>query len=123
MGKIATKFQGKKKELRIMILGLDSAGKTTILYRLKTAETIHSEPTVGLNVESLDYKEFTLMLWDLGGQDNLRTYWRHYYSGTQVGMSGNEIGNVNEIQFRASSSSWIVQTWIGSRTLESSCAK
>merc|ERR1712098_40750 len=83
MGKIATKFQGKKKELRIMILGLDSAGKTTILYRLKTAETIHSEPTVGLNVESLDYKDFTLMLWDLGGQDNLRTYWRHYYSGPQ----------------------------------------
>ena len=87
MGNIPTKFQSKKKELRILVLGLDSAGKTTILYRLKTGETIHSEPTVGFNAEFLDHKEFTLMLFDLGGQDSLRMYWRHYYTGTQVRAS------------------------------------
>jgi len=83
MGKVISKFNGKK-ELRLLILGLDSAGKTTILYHLKTDDTLETQPTMGFNVESIEYKNVVLNLWDVGGQDTLRSYWRHYYTGTQV---------------------------------------
>ena len=44
------------KEVRILILGLDNAGKTTILYRLQADEPIETIPTIGFNVETLQYK-------------------------------------------------------------------
>ena len=74
----------KKKELRILMLGLDSAGKTTILYKLKSLNELQTLPTVGFNVESVKYKGVMLNIWDVGGQDKIRALWRHYYTGTQV---------------------------------------
>eukprot|EP01036_Dinobryon_divergens_P027539 gene27539-36333_t len=65
------------KEVRILILGLDNAGKTTILYRLQNdsaEETIQTIPTIGFNVE----------VWDLGGQTSIRPYWRCYYPNTDA---------------------------------------
>ena len=46
------------KEVRILILGLDNAGKTTILYRLQNEgdEVVQTIPTIGFNVETLQYK-------------------------------------------------------------------
>jgi len=44
------------KDMRILMLGLDAAGKTTILYRFKLAEVIHTVPTIGFNVETVEYK-------------------------------------------------------------------
>ena len=44
------------KEVRILILGLDNAGKTTILYRLQADEPIKTVPTIGFNVETVQYK-------------------------------------------------------------------
>lgn len=46
------------KEVRILILGLDNAGKTTILYRLQNEsdEAVQTIPTIGFNVETLQYK-------------------------------------------------------------------
>jgi len=73
----------KKKELRILMLGLDSAGKTTILYKLKSLVELQTLPTVGFNVESVKYKGVMLNIWDVGGQDKIRALWRHYYTGTQ----------------------------------------
>ena len=73
-----------KKELRILMLGLDSAGKTTILYNIKTNDEINTLPTVGFNVETIKYKNILLNLWDVGGQDKIRPLWRHYYTGSQV---------------------------------------
>lgn len=72
-----------KKELRILMLGLDSAGKTTILYNIKCNDEINTLPTVGFNVETLKYKNILLNLWDVGGQDKIRPLWRHYYTGSQ----------------------------------------
>jgi len=72
-----------KKELRILMLGLDSAGKTTILYNIKTNDEINTLPTVGFNVETIKYKNILLNLWDVGGQDKIRPLWRHYYTGSQ----------------------------------------
>ena len=53
------------KDMRILMLGLDAAGKTTILYRFKLAEVIHTVPTIGFNVETVEYKniKFDAFCW------------------------------------------------------------
>lgn len=60
------------KELRILILGLDGAGKTTILYRLQVGEVVTTIPTIGFNVEQVIYKNIKFQVWDLGGQTSIR---------------------------------------------------
>ncbi len=86
-----------KKEMRILMVGLDAAGKTTILYKLKLGEVVTTIPTIGLflfylsfyscsigfNVETVDYKNISFTVWDVGGQDKIRPLWRHYYQNTQ----------------------------------------
>lgn len=73
------------KEVRILILGLDNAGKTTILYKLHSPESVvHTVPTIGFNVESVKYKNLNFQVWDLGGQTNIRPYWRCYFPGTHA---------------------------------------
>ncbi|KAJ8598945.1 hypothetical protein CTAYLR_009641 [Chrysophaeum taylorii] len=69
-------------EGRLLMLGLDAAGKTTILYKLKLGELVSTIPTIGFNVESLTYKNTELTVWDVGGQDKIRQLWRHYFTGT-----------------------------------------
>ena len=49
------------------MLGLDAAGKTTILYNLKLGEVVSSVPTIGFNVENLEYKKVKFTVWDIGG--------------------------------------------------------
>mmetsp|Transcript_903 Transcript_903/g.2804 ORF Transcript_903/g.2804 Transcript_903/m.2804 type:complete len:183 (+) Transcript_903:66-614(+) len=71
-----------KKELRILMVGLDAAGKTTILYKLKLGEVVTTIPTIGFNVETVEYKNLSFTVWDVGGQDKIRPLWRHYYQGT-----------------------------------------
>ena len=70
------------KEMRILMLGLDAAGKTTILYRLKLSEVVTTVPTIGFNVETVEYKNITFTVWDIGGQDKIRKLWRFYYDAT-----------------------------------------
>ena len=71
-----------KKEMRILMVGLDAAGKTTILYKLKLGEIVTTIPTIGFNVETVEYKNISFTVWDVGGQDKIRPLWRHYYQGT-----------------------------------------
>jgi small GTP-binding protein len=73
-----------KEEYRILMLGLDSAGKTTLLYRLKLGEVQHTVPTIGFNVEQVDYQNISFTVWDVGGQEKLRSLWRHYYDGAHA---------------------------------------
>ncbi|TIB61694.1 hypothetical protein E3P78_02682 [Wallemia ichthyophaga] len=77
-------FWNGGKECRILMLGLDAAGKTTIIYRLQLGEVIQTIPTIGFNVESIDYNGLKLNVWDLGGQTSIRPYWRCYYANTQA---------------------------------------
>ena len=70
-------------EVRMLMIGLDAAGKTTILYKLKLGEVVKTVPTIGFNVESVEYKNISFNVWDIGGQDKIRALWRHYYEGTQ----------------------------------------
>merc|ERR1719156_91928 len=71
-----------KRDMRILMVGLDAAGKTTILYKLKLGEVVTTIPTIGFNVETVDYKNISFTVWDVGGQDKIRTLWRYYYQGT-----------------------------------------
>ena len=64
-------------------VGLDAAGKTTILYKLKLGEIVTTIPTIGFNVETVEYKNISFTVWDVGGQDKIRPLWRHYFQNTQ----------------------------------------
>jgi len=64
-------------------VGLDAAGKTTILYKLKLGEIVTTIPTIGFNVETVEYKNISFTVWDVGGQDKIRPLWRHYFVNTQ----------------------------------------
>ena len=72
-----------KKEMRILMLGLDAVGKTTILYRLKLGEIISTISTIGFNVEMVEYKNIKFTVWDMGTQDKMKLLWKHYYKDTQ----------------------------------------
>jgi len=63
---------------------LDNAGKTTILYRLKLGNVVKTIPTIGFNVETIQYKNIKLQAWDIGGQTSLRPHWRSYYNDTDA---------------------------------------
>jgi len=76
------RFLGSK-DMRILMVGLDAAGKTTILYKLKLGEIVTTIPTIGFNVETVEYKNINFTVWDVGGQDKIRPLWRHYFQNTQ----------------------------------------
>eukprot|EP01084_Bolivina_argentea_P125859 222938_1 len=73
-----------KQAKRILMLGLDAAGKTTILYKLKLNEVITTIPTIGFNVETVEYKNIEFTVWDIGGQHKIRQLWKHYYHGADA---------------------------------------
>ncbi|CAL4069055.1 unnamed protein product, partial [Meganyctiphanes norvegica] len=75
---------GARIEMRVVTLGLDGAGKTSILFKLKQDEFVSTIPTIGFNVETIEYKNFKFTVWDVGGQPKLRPLWRHYYFNTQA---------------------------------------
>ena len=86
MGNLFNKLWNRmvsNKEMRILMVGLDAAGKTTILYKLKLGEVVTPIPTIGFNVEEVTYKNISFHVWDVGGQDKIRQLWRHYYTNTQ----------------------------------------
>lgn len=69
-------------DAKVLMLGLDAAGKTTVLYKLKLNETVVTIPTVGFNVETVQpTKNVSFTVWDVGGQKILRDLWKHYYQG------------------------------------------
>ncbi|XP_057967853.1 ADP-ribosylation factor 1 isoform X2 [Malania oleifera] len=71
------------REARILVLGLDNAGKTTILYRLQMGEVVSTIPTIGFNVETVQYNNIKFQVWDLGCLCH-RPYWRCYFPNTQA---------------------------------------
>ena len=82
MGNIASalnSFFSSKRDMKLLMVGLDASGKTTVLYKLKLGDLITSIPTIGFNVETVEYKNLKFTMWDVGGQDKLRPLWRHYF--------------------------------------------
>ena len=68
---------------RILMIGLDNAGKTTVLYKLKLGEVVTTIPTIGFNVETVEYKNISFTVWDVGGQQKIRALWNYYFQDTQ----------------------------------------
>merc|ERR1712157_151461 len=73
-----------KQDMRILMVGLDTSGKTTILYKFKLGEVVTTIPTIGFNVETVEYRNLNFTVWDVGGQDKIRPLWRYYYQGTNA---------------------------------------
>ena len=84
MGNLLSGFFNRKKETRILMVGLDAAGKTAILYKLRLGENVTTIPTIGFNVEQVTYKNLNFNIWDIGGQDVLRPLWKYYYSNSDA---------------------------------------
>ncbi|KAH7961563.1 hypothetical protein HPB52_010429 [Rhipicephalus sanguineus] len=71
------------EEHKVVIVGLNNAGKTTILYQFLMNEVVHTSPTIGSNVEEVVWKNVHFIMWDLGGQESLRATWNTYYSNAE----------------------------------------
>ena len=69
----------KKKEITIFIAGLDAAGTTMILYQFKLGEVVNTIPTIGFNVETIEYKGKEITMWDARGCSKVRPMWHHWY--------------------------------------------
>lgn len=83
MGNSIFQYLWGKKEVKILFIGLDAAGKTTILYTLKLGEVVTTIPTIGFNVETLKFTNVNMTAWDVGVRDKSRALLRHYYTNTQ----------------------------------------
>ncbi|MES1917164.1 MAG: hypothetical protein MHM6MM_008920 [Cercozoa sp. M6MM] len=81
LSSIVKMFSGMD-ESRLIVVGLDAAGKTTLLYNLKLGQNIVTIPTIGFNVERLQYKNLEFEAWDIGGQEHIRKLWHHYFQNT-----------------------------------------
>ncbi|WKY06882.1 hypothetical protein Q1695_006788 [Nippostrongylus brasiliensis] len=73
-----------RKPCRILMVGLDNAGKTTVLYKLKLGEVITTIPTIGFNLETVEYRNVSFTVWDVGGQQRIRALWKYYFRDTQA---------------------------------------
>lgn len=79
---ILKKMKQKEKEMRLLMLGLDNAGKTTILKKFNGEDIDSISPTLGFNIKTFEHNGFKLNIWDVGGQKSLRSYWRNYFECT-----------------------------------------
>ena len=79
---ILKKLKEKEREMRILIVGLDNAGKTTILRKFNGEDTTKIAPTLGFNIKTLEFRGYKLNCWDVGGQKTIRSYWRNYFEQT-----------------------------------------
>lgn len=93
-------LEADRKEAKILMVGLDGAGKTTILYKLKLGEVVTTFPTIGFNNETIQNKNLSLDLWDVGSQDKLRLqpFWQHHYPDTEGIIFVVDSNNFDRIQ-------------------------
>uniref|UniRef100_A0A2I2ZCN9 ADP ribosylation factor like GTPase 5B n=1 Tax=Gorilla gorilla gorilla TaxID=9595 RepID=A0A2I2ZCN9_GORGO len=72
------------QEHKVIIVGLDNAGKTTILYQFSMNEVVHTSPIIGSNVEEIVINNTHFLMWDIGGQESFRSSWNTYYTNTEL---------------------------------------
>ncbi|KEI40588.1 uncharacterized protein L969DRAFT_93132 [Mixia osmundae IAM 14324] len=81
---IIRKQRIKERQMRLLILGLDNAGKTTVVKSLCKEDLASISPTVGFIIKTIVYSGYTLNIWDVGGQQSLRPFWRNYFEATDA---------------------------------------
>jgi ADP-ribosylation factor-like protein 3 len=81
---ILKKLKKTDQDARILVLGLDNAGKTTILKKLSNEDITQIQPTQGFNIKSIQTHGFKLNVWDIGGQKVIRGYWSNYFETTDA---------------------------------------
>lgn len=79
---IIRKSKRREREMRLLMVGLDNAGKTTVVKRLNGEDISGISPTLGFSIKSMLFGDYRLNIWDVGGQKSLRAYWRNYYERT-----------------------------------------
>ncbi|ETV67346.1 hypothetical protein H257_16428 [Aphanomyces astaci] len=82
ISRVWTKLFGKI-EARLIMIGLDGVGKTTLLHQFRLGEAVTTTPTIGFNVEAVEFKNIKLNVWDLSGHEKIRSVWRTMCPNTQ----------------------------------------
>lgn len=81
---IIKKQKIKDKEIRVLTLGLDNAGKTTIIKQILGEDTKKVSPTMGFQINTIQYKDYNLNMWDIGGQTTIRNFWSNYFDRSNI---------------------------------------
>jgi len=84
LSKIIEFLTKSRNNFKILILGMQNAGKTSVLYRLSLGQIIKTNPTIGANLEEFTYNNVKFQAWDLGGQESIRSIWDAYYMNTDA---------------------------------------
>jgi small GTP-binding protein len=87
------------KKAKILMVGLDAAGKTTILYKLKMDQVFCAPATIGFNIESIQIGNIFFTIWDVGGQQKIRDLWKHYFDDTNAVLfvvDSNDVDRIDE---------------------------
>merc|ERR1712227_562672 len=80
---ILKKLREEEREMRILMLGLDGAGKTTVVRKLLHKDVNVIEPTLGFNIDTVQFDDYNVNVWDVGGQKSIRTFWKNYFERTE----------------------------------------
>lgn len=81
---IIRKQKIRDREIRVLVLGLDNSGKTSIIRRWQQRDWKSISPTMGFEINTIQVDGYTLNIWDIGGQTSLRTFWGNYFDKTNV---------------------------------------
>ena len=76
------KLKLKEKEMRILFLGLDNAGKSSVIKAFMHQSIDDLSPTLGFEIKTVECQGYRLSCWDVGGQSTIRAYWRNYFEAT-----------------------------------------
>ena len=76
------KLKLKEKEMRVLFLGLDNAGKSSVIKSFKGESINELSPTLGFEIRTIEIQGYRVNCWDVGGQSTIRAYWRNYFETT-----------------------------------------
>ncbi len=100
---IFNRLRTKKEDISILMLGLDAAGKTSILHKLKIGGAfVATCPTIGLNVERVEFKNLSFTIMDIGGHEKVRPLWKHYFKGVRgviFVVDSNDVDRIPEARY------------------------
>lgn len=95
---IIRKQKIKDQEIRVLVLGLDNAGKTTVINQIMGNDIMKVAPTMGFQIHTFPWAGYSMNVWDIGGQSSLRTFWGNYFDRLDVIVWVIDAGNSLKLQ-------------------------